>query len=83
LFTFSSAAERFSLLSNDGDFVFDFNQEQADPGMAFGRIDAYGMNSIHVHPRSAELQFVTSGRLITEMVPENGVLDNDGQRRVI
>jgi hypothetical protein len=41
------------------------------------------MNTLHVHPRSAELQIVTSGRLITEMVPENGVLDKDGKRRVI
>ncbi|KAK2675533.1 Cupin 1 [Fusarium oxysporum f. sp. vasinfectum] len=52
-------------------------------GMAFGRIDPCGMNTLHVHPRSAELQVVTSGRLITEMVPENGVLDKDGKRRVI
>jgi hypothetical protein len=41
------------------------------------------MNTLHVHPRSAELQIVTSGRLITEMVPENGVLDAEGNRRVI
>lgn len=41
------------------------------------------MNTLHVHPRSAELQIVTSGRLITEMVPENGVLDSKGKRRVI
>ncbi|KAF7547641.1 hypothetical protein G7Z17_g7590 [Cylindrodendrum hubeiense] len=52
-------------------------------GMAFGRVDACGMNTLHVHPRSAELQIVTSGRLITEMVPENGVNDKDGNRRVI
>lgn len=44
---------------------------------------ACGMNTLHVHPRSAELQIVTAGRLITEMVPENGVLDKDGKRRVI
>jgi oxalate decarboxylase/phosphoglucose isomerase-like protein (cupin superfamily) len=41
------------------------------------------MNTLHVHPRSAELQLVTSGRLITEMVPENGVNDAEGNRRVI
>lgn len=46
-------------------------------------LSACGMNTLHVHPRSAELQVVTSGRLITEMVPENGVLDKDGKRRVI
>lgn len=41
------------------------------------------MNTLHVHPRSAELQIVTSGRLITEMIPENGVLSKNGTRRVI
>ncbi|KAH6895522.1 RmlC-like cupin domain-containing protein [Thelonectria olida] len=52
-------------------------------GMALGRVDACGMNTLHVHPRSAELQIVTKGRLIAEMVPENGVLNADGSRRVI
>ncbi|KAF4345358.1 spherulin 1A precursor [Fusarium beomiforme] len=100
-----TAADRFALLPEDDDFVFDFNKKQDNPGkggeliaanranfpalvgtsagMAFGRINACGMNTLHVHPRSAELQVVTSGRLITEMVPENGVLDKDGKRRVI
>lgn len=41
------------------------------------------MNTLHVHPRSAELQIVTRGTLKTEMVPENGVLDDQGKRRVI
>ena len=40
------------------------------------------MNTIHVHPRSAEIQVVTQGKLTTEMVPENGV-NKDGKRRVI
>lgn len=100
-----TAADRFTLLPDNEDFVFDFNKEQENPGkggqiiaanrktfpalvgtgsgMAFGRVDPCGMNTLHVHPRSAELQIVTSGRLITEMVPENGVLDKDGKRRVI
>ncbi|KAF4974197.1 hypothetical protein FZEAL_8875 [Fusarium zealandicum] len=100
-----TAVDRFTLLPEDKDFVFDFNQEQQNPGkggqliaanrktfpalvgtgsgMALGRIDACGMNTLHVHPRSAELQIVTSGRLMTEMVPENGVMDKDGNRRVI
>ncbi|KAF4997396.1 hypothetical protein FGRMN_3887 [Fusarium graminum] len=101
-----TTAERFNLLPNDSDFVFDFNDKKQDnpgkggmliaanrktfpalvgtgSGMAFGKVDPCGMNTLHVHPRSAELQIVTSGRLITEMVPENGVLDKDGKRRVI
>ncbi|CAJ0549618.1 Ff.00g032310.m01.CDS01 [Fusarium sp. VM40] len=100
-----TAADRFALLPNNDDFVFDFNKKQegagkggmliaanrktfpalvgTGSGMAFGTVDPCGMNTLHVHPRSAELQIVTSGRLITEMVPENGVLDKDGKRRVI
>ncbi|KAK7421008.1 hypothetical protein QQZ08_010129 [Neonectria magnoliae] len=51
--------------------------------MAVGRMGPCGLNTFHVHLRSAELQLVIEGRLITEMVPENGVLDADGKRRVI
>ncbi|KAM0279082.1 hypothetical protein ACHAQH_004768 [Verticillium albo-atrum] len=100
-----NAVEYFSLLPNNEDFVFDFNQPQPKPGkggelvaanrvtfpalvgtssgMALGRVNPCGMNTLHVHPRSAELQMVISGRLVTEMVPENGILDADGNRRVI
>ena len=55
-------------------------------GMAVGFLNGCAFNTPHVHPRSVELQIVTSGRLITEMVPENGVFrDNDKTkgRRVI
>ncbi|RMJ04850.1 hypothetical protein CDV36_014481 [Fusarium kuroshium] len=52
-------------------------------GMAVGRLGPCGLNTFHVHPRSAELQLVVEGRLVTEMVPENGVLDGDGNLRVI
>lgn len=51
--------------------------------MAVGRLGACGMNTPHIHPRAAELQVVVQGRLITEMVPENGVFDTDGKRRLI
>lgn len=46
-------------------------------GMAVGKVGPCGMNTLHVHPRGAELQLVVKGRLITEMVPENGVLVKD------
>ncbi|KAL3425592.1 Spherulin-1A 1 [Phlyctema vagabunda] len=52
-------------------------------GMAVGFLGACGFNTPHVHPRSVELQIVTQGRLVTEMVPENGVVGADGKRRVI
>jgi mannose-6-phosphate isomerase-like protein (cupin superfamily) len=51
--------------------------------MALGRMSPCGINTFHTHPRSAELQLVISGKLITHMTPENGVTDADGKRRVI
>ncbi|KAJ9155045.1 Spherulin-1A 1 [Pleurostoma richardsiae] len=105
LFIADSAVDRFKLLPDDKQFIFDFNQPQANPGkggelvaanrktfpalvstgqgMALGRVKPCGMNTLHVHPRSAELQMVVEGRLVTEMTPENGVLDASGKRRVI
>lgn len=41
------------------------------------------MSVVHIHPRAAELQAVISGRLYTEMVPESGVTDAEGNQRVI
>ncbi|CAI4210705.1 unnamed protein product [Parascedosporium putredinis] len=41
--------------------------------MALGKIAPCGINTFHVHPRSAELQIVIEGSLVTEMVPENAV----------
>jgi len=53
-------------------------------GMAVGFLGPCGFNTPHVHPRSVELQIVTEGRLVTEMLPENGVFNNniaaDGRR---
>jgi Cupin len=55
-------------------------------GMAVGFLGPCGFNTPHVHPRGTELQIVTSGRLITEMLPENGVFNDNAAangRRVI
>jgi hypothetical protein len=38
---------------------------------------------LHLHPRATELFAVTSGHILTEMVPEAAVLDADGKQRVI
>jgi hypothetical protein len=54
--------------------------------MAVGFLDACGFNTPHVHPRSVELQIVTSGRLTVAMAPENGVFVNNDPaqgRRII
>jgi hypothetical protein len=55
-------------------------------GMAVGFLNGCAFNTPHVHPRSVELQLVTSGRLMVEMLPENGVFianDKTKGRRVI
>ena len=41
------------------------------------------MVATHLHPRSAELFAVVTGRVYTESVPEAGVVDSEGNPRVI
>lgn len=41
------------------------------------------MSFVHLHPRATELFAITSGRVLSEMVPEGGVLDSKGNQRVI
>lgn len=52
-------------------------------GMAVGFLDACGFNTPHLHPRATELQIVIEGKIITQMLPENGVNDANGKRRLI
>lgn len=105
-----TAADRFTILNKNEDFVFDFNKPGrglagkggdvlaanrktfpalvgSGSGMALGLLGPCGFNTPHVHVRATELQVVTSGRVIVEMAPENGVFnvpgDNKSGRRVI
>lgn len=41
------------------------------------------MASLHIHPRSAEIFTVLSGRVLTEMILETGVVLADGKPRVV
>jgi oxalate decarboxylase/phosphoglucose isomerase-like protein (cupin superfamily) len=41
------------------------------------------MAALHIHPRSAELFAVLSGRVYTEMITETGVVDANGHPRLI
>ncbi|KAG9245240.1 RmlC-like cupin domain-containing protein [Calycina marina] len=56
-------------------------------GMAVGFLGPCGFNTPHIHPRATELQIVVEGKVITEMLPENGVFNVPGNatsgRRVI
>ncbi|KAF8865970.1 RmlC-like cupin [Acephala macrosclerotiorum] len=110
LFIADTAVDRFALIPNDKDFVFQFNDPTklgiggkggdlvtanrktfpalvgTGSGMAVGFLGPCGFNTPHVHNRATELQIVTQGRLMTEMVPENNVFrDNIAAhgRRVI
>ncbi|KAF6837101.1 hypothetical protein CPLU01_03213 [Colletotrichum plurivorum] len=92
-----SATDRYGLLPNDEDFVFDFNKSQAPfadrktfpaltgsgGSMAAAALAPCSIGFVHLHPRAAELFIVTSGRILTEMVPEAGVRGADGKQRVI
>ncbi|KAI1759289.1 RmlC-like cupin domain-containing protein [Hypoxylon sp. FL1150] len=47
-------------------------------GMAVGFLGPCGFNTPHVHNRATELLIVTAGRLVSEMVVENGVVEDAG-----
>ncbi|KAB8251391.1 RmlC-like cupin domain-containing protein [Aspergillus flavus] len=92
-----TAIERYQLLSKDEDFVFNFTASevpvatsQSFPALvgtgasfSIGELPACSMSFLHLHPRATELFALTSGRVLSEMVPEAGVLDSEGKQRVI
>ncbi|KAE8381331.1 RmlC-like cupin domain-containing protein [Aspergillus bertholletiae] len=91
-----TAVERYKLLPKDEDFVFNFTasdviaSSQSFPalvgvGAAFsmGQLPGCSMSFLHLHPRATELFALTSGHLVSEMVPEAGVLDSEGKQRTI
>ncbi|KAJ5525347.1 hypothetical protein N7494_011997 [Penicillium frequentans] len=92
-----TAIDRYKLLSKDEDFVYDFtnsttpfaNRETfpalVGSGTSFsvGQLPACSMVYLHLHPRATELFVLNSGRVLTQMVPEAGVLDSEGKQRVI
>ncbi|KAH6898050.1 RmlC-like cupin domain-containing protein [Thelonectria olida] len=94
-----TAIDRFKLLPEDKDFVYDFDGKDAAiataSGTSFpalvgtgaslflGEFGPCSMAIVHSHPRAAELFAVISGNLTTEMVPESGVVDSEGNQRVI
>ncbi|KAG4288138.1 hypothetical protein FPRO06_05790 [Fusarium proliferatum] len=89
--------DRYSLLPEDKDFLFNFNStpsaianSQTFPALtgsglslASAQIPGCSMIMLHTHPRASELFAVMSGRVYTEAVPESGVLDAEGKPRVI
>ncbi|KAI9933178.1 hypothetical protein MW887_007649 [Aspergillus wentii] len=93
-----TAVDRYKLLPNDTDFVFDFNNatdlpvanSQTFPALvgtgasfSISQLPACSMTFLHLHPRATELFALTSGHIISEMVPEANVLNAQGSQRVI
>ncbi|EAW14628.1 germin family protein [Aspergillus clavatus NRRL 1] len=92
-----TAIERYKLLPKDEDFVFSFTETSlpiassqnfpalVGTGVSFSisQLPACSMSFVHLHPRATELFAITSGRVLSEMVPEAGVLDSEGHQRVI
>ncbi|KAM0352551.1 hypothetical protein ACHAPU_002221 [Fusarium lateritium] len=95
--TLHSYVDRYTLLPEDKDFLFDFNgtdggiaTSQSFPALtgtgislAMAQLPGCSMIMIHAHPRAAELFSVISGRIYTEAIPESRVLDSEGKPRVI
>ncbi|KAJ5294750.1 hypothetical protein PENANT_c014G10666 [Penicillium antarcticum] len=92
-----TAIDRYKLLPKDEDFVFDFTNSKAPfanrqtfpalvgSGMSISskELPACSMAYLHLHPRATEVFVLNSGRVLTQMVPEVGVLDSEGRPRVI
>ncbi|GFF79963.1 hypothetical protein CNMCM6936_003307 [Aspergillus lentulus] len=92
-----TAVERYKLLPKDEDFVFNFAGASfpvatsqnfhalVGTGISFSisQLPACSMSFLHLHPRATELFAITSGRVLSEMVPEAGVLDSENHQRVI
>ncbi|TQV98593.1 hypothetical protein V2A60_007687 [Cordyceps javanica] len=93
-----SFAERYSILADDKDFVFDLGQNgfqsianrQTFPAMvgtgtsiAAAKFPGCSISKLHIHPRAAEMLILLSGRLVTETIPELGAVGASGKQRVI
>ncbi|KAL5041654.1 hypothetical protein BDW71DRAFT_201225 [Aspergillus fruticulosus] len=92
-----TAIDRYALLPDDSDFVFDFNTAETPiatsqnfyplvgTGISFnmGSLPACSISFVHLHPRATELLTLTFGHVLTEMIPETGVIDSSGNPGVI
>ncbi|RAK97289.1 germin family protein [Aspergillus ibericus CBS 121593] len=93
-----TAIERYQLLPNDSDFVFNFTNTEDLPvatsqnwpalvgvgaAISMSQLPPCSMTFIHLHPRATELFALTSGHILSSMIPETGVLDKNNTQRVI
>ncbi|KAJ5094469.1 hypothetical protein N7456_010330 [Penicillium angulare] len=92
-----TAVDRYQLLPKDEDFIFDFNKAEIPfanrktfpaltgygTSMSVSALPACSMSFLHLHPRATELFALTSGHVVTDMVPEGNVTDSNGKQRVI
>ncbi|GKZ25970.1 hypothetical protein AbraIFM66951_002082 [Aspergillus brasiliensis] len=93
-----TAVERYKLLPNDSDFVFYFTGNEELPvatsqnwpalvgvgaAISMSQLPACSMTFLHLHPRATELFALNSGHILSEMVPQGGVMNSNNTQRVI
>ncbi|KAL2818007.1 RmlC-like cupin domain-containing protein [Aspergillus granulosus] len=89
-----TANERYALLPDASDFIFDFTKGAVvatsenwpaltgvGASFSMGALPGCGMTFLHLHPRATELFALHSGRVLSEMTP--GIVDADGNQRII
>ncbi|KAL2830674.1 RmlC-like cupin domain-containing protein [Aspergillus pseudoustus] len=90
----NTADERYALLPDASDFVFDFTTgavvatSETWPALtgvgasfSMGSLPGCGMAFLHLHPRATELFSLHSGRVQSSMTP--GIVDSEGNQRII
>ncbi|KAK9234320.1 putative spherulin [Lipomyces kononenkoae] len=93
-----SAADRYNILSQDSDFVYDWNEAGASPfanrktfpalvgagvAVAYAEMPACSFSAIHIHPRANEIVTIVDGRITDYMIPELGAVNANGSTRVV
>ncbi|KAI9040279.1 germin family protein [Aspergillus affinis] len=92
-----NSAERYKLLPNDEDFVFKFGSDAlpiatsenfpvltgTGVSLSIGDLPGCSMSFVHLHPRATELFSLSSGHVLSEMVPEVAAVDSEGKQRTI
>lgn len=92
-----TSIERYEILSDDKDFMFDFTKSDTPiptrksfpaltgvgTSLVVGQMPGCSMAFVHLHPRAHELFAVVEGRVVSEMIPEVAIRDKDGNQRVV
>ncbi|KAK1142053.1 hypothetical protein N8T08_008259 [Aspergillus melleus] len=91
-----NSAERYKLLK-DEDFLFKFGSDElpiatngnfpaltgTGVSLSIGDLPGCSMSFIHLHPRATEIFSLSSGHILSQMVPEVAAVDSEGKQRTI